>query len=377
MKKAISLTLAVIMLLCFTISSAHAWTIHETPEIVGDVNNDGAVEVDDVTFLQRNLAEIPLPFEFDEKTADADEDAVVTIIDATWIQRWLLGALFDTSIHIGENVYNWRMNKDDADFMDHTFTDELEITRICRDHFFASPIIPLPIEYKIHGVLSDHWCVGDYVRCTFKNGYRDKDGNYYEAELLSIETSTFAPEPDVPLKPVIYLYPEEETEVSVKMELDGYFLRTLPIYDDGWQVTAAPDGTLTSQSGFKYPYLFWEAKMNTEYGMSEGFCVRGSETEAFLRGALAAQGLNEKEIDDFVEFWLSFMKDNPYNVISFKTSEYTEAAKLYISPQPDTVIRVFMTWYGSDTAVDIPEQTLTPAQRSGFTAVEWGGQKVK
>ena len=377
MKKAISLTLAVMMLLCFTIASAHAWTIHETPDIVGDVNGDGAVEVDDVTFLQRNLAEIPLPFEFNEKTADADEDAAVTIIDATWIQRWLLGAIFDTRLHIGENVYNWRLNKDNAIFIDGTYTEELEITRICLDHFYATTAIPLPIEFKINCVSTGHWCVGDYVRCTMINTYLDKDGNYYEAELVSLEQSTFEPEPDVPLKPVIYLYPEEETEVSVKMELDGYFLRTLPIYDDGWQVTAAPDGTLTSQSGFKYPYLFWEAKMNTEYGMSEGFCVRGSETEAFLRGALAAQCLNEKEIDDFVEFWLSFMKDNPYNVISFKTSEYTEAAKLYISPQPDTVIRVFMTWYGSDTAVDIPAQTLTPAQRSGFTAVEWGGQKVK
>ena len=138
------------MLLCFTIASAHAWTIHETPDIVGDVNGDGAVEVDDVTFLQRNLAEIPLPFEFNEKTADADEDAAVTIIDATWIQRWLLGAIFDTRLHIGENVYNWRLNKDNAIFIDGTYTEELEITRICLDHFYATTAIPLPIEFKIN-----------------------------------------------------------------------------------------------------------------------------------------------------------------------------------------------------------------------------------
>ncbi len=88
-------------------------------------------------------------------------------------------------------------------------------------------------------------------------------------------------------------------------------------------------------------------------------------------------GLNNKETEDFIGFWLGFMKKNPYNVISFQTSAYTDAAKLSISPQPDTEIRVFMAWYGSETAVDIPEQNLTPAHRSGFTAVEWGGRMCR
>ena len=43
-------------------------------------------------------------------------------------------------------------------------------------------------------------------------------------------------------KPVIYLYPEVETQVTVKMDYSGKLTCTYPAYNDGWQVTAAPDG---------------------------------------------------------------------------------------------------------------------------------------
>ena len=44
-------------------------------------------------------------------------------------------------------------------------------------------------------------------------------------------------------KPVIYLYPEEETEVTVKLDYNGTLTSTYPAYGDGWTVTAQPDGT--------------------------------------------------------------------------------------------------------------------------------------
>ena len=46
-------------------------------------------------------------------------------------------------------------------------------------------------------------------------------------------------------KPVIYLYPEEEMEVTVKLDFDGTLTSTYPAYEDGWTMTAQPDGTLT------------------------------------------------------------------------------------------------------------------------------------
>ena len=100
-------------------------------------------------------------------------------------------------------------------------------------------------------------------------------------------------------------------------------------------------------------------------------------TAAFLETALADLGLNRREANEFIVYWLPLMEQNPYNLIAFQTDAYTDAAKLSISPSPDTLIRVFMAFQASDTFTDIPAQTLTAPDRIGFTAVEWGGTELK
>ena len=148
------------------------------------------------------------------------------------------------------------------------------------------------------------------------------------------------------------------------------------MYDDGWNVTANPDGTLTGKNGMEYSYLFWEAKLNADYDFSKGFCVKGSDTAAFLEDALAKLGLNRREANEFIVFWLEKMQKNPYNIISFQQEAYTDAAKLNIDPNPDTLIRVFMAWKPADNFTDIPAQELSAPERNGFTVVEWGGTMV-
>ena len=71
------------------------------------------------------------------------------------------------------------------------------------------------------------------------------------------------------------------------------------------------------------------------------------------------------------------MEQNPYNIISFQTDIYTDAAQLEVNPAPDTLIRVFMAWQSADSYVKLPEQKLTAPDRAGFTVVEWGGTEVK
>ena len=61
-------------------------------------------------------------------------------------------------------------------------------------------------------------------------------------------------------KPVIYLYPEQETTVSVSLDYAGTLTATYPAYENGWTVTAEPDGTLYDENGDEYSYLFWEAR---------------------------------------------------------------------------------------------------------------------
>lgn len=177
-------------------------------------------------------------------------------------------------------------------------------------------------------------------------------------------------------KPVIYLYPETETAVSVKLKLDGRLTCTYPAYQDGWCVTASPDGTLLDANGRQYNYLYWEGVSSMEPDMTSGFCVKGEDTAAFLEWALETLGLNYREANEFIVYWLPLMQDNPYNIISFQGENYTNSAQLDISPLPDTVIRVFMAWMPSEYEVEMPGQELNTPVRSGFTVVEWGGTMV-
>ncbi len=176
-------------------------------------------------------------------------------------------------------------------------------------------------------------------------------------------------------KPVIYLYPTEQTEVSVKLDFDGELLFTYPTYDDGWQVTAQPDGTLL-HDGREYSYLFWDGYSNASYDLSEGFVVKGEETEAFLVETLSYLGLTPKEYNEFIVYWLPRMIENPYNLISFQEESYTDHAVLTITPTPDSIGRVFMAFQALDEEIDIAPQDLTPIDRSGFTVIEWGGTEI-
>ena len=179
-------------------------------------------------------------------------------------------------------------------------------------------------------------------------------------------------------KPVIYLYPKEETQVSVTLDFDGELTSTYPAYGDGWTVDASPDGTLTDpDTGRQYYCLFWEGIGQTEYDFSTGFCVAGENTAAFLENALAELGLTEREANEFIIYWLPKMEHNPYNLISFQQETYTENAELTIDPAPDTLVRVFMAWQGLDQPVEVEPQSLTAPERTGFAAVEWGGAEVE
>lgn len=182
-------------------------------------------------------------------------------------------------------------------------------------------------------------------------------------------------------KPVIYLYPEEELDVDVKVDpAADEFYTTYPAYGgDGWHITAKPDGKIYNKAdGEEYNYLFWETKDNnkTPIDMSKGFCVRGEDTERFLDKTLRRLGLNDNERHEFIVYWLPRMEHNSYNLIAFQYENYSEYNKLEITPEPDSVLRVFMAYKPLEKPVEIPEQEIRRFERKGFCAVEWGGTEL-
>ena len=113
---------------------------------------------------------------------------------------------------------------------------------------------------------------------------------------------------------------------------------------------------------------------------SDGFIVSREDTVSFLEDKLARLGLNEHEAEEFIVYWLPKLKQNNYNYIRFATmDEINNAMPLDINPNPDTIIRVMMTFKGLDKPIEgIAEQQLpTTPTRDGFTVVEWGGSEIK
>jgi hypothetical protein len=188
--------------------------------------------------------------------------------------------------------------------------------------------------------------------------------------------SSCAPPPEHTFaKPVIYLYPEEETEVSVKVNIDGKLTCTYPEHGEGgWQdFTAKPDGTIVSPDGREYYCLYWEGLGNMKPDFSRGFCVKGEDTADFLDDILPKIGLTAREANEFIIYWLPILQKNEYNLISFQSEAYTNAAELEITPAPDSLLRVFMAAKPLDAPVEIAPQEFAGFERSGFTVVEWGG----
>ena len=179
-------------------------------------------------------------------------------------------------------------------------------------------------------------------------------------------------------KPVIYLYPEKRITVGVSLDFEGKLTHTYPSYGDGWTVTASPDSTLINHADNKeYSYLFWEGTSQRNYDQSTGFVVKGSDTAVFLQETLAEIGLLPKEYNEFIVYWLPHMENNRYNLITFQEKDYTDSAKLTITPQPDSVLRVFMTFKPLQFPVSVPPQQFKPFTRKGFTVVEWGGAEIR
>lgn len=183
------------------------------------------------------------------------------------------------------------------------------------------------------------------------------------------------------LKPVIYLYPTKEQDVSVRLHYAGEITVSYPHYDPlmkGWNIRAFPDGKIINKSDKEeYSYIFWEGSpAKVQYDLSEGFVVEGDKSDAFLRDTLRKMGLTPREYNEFIVFWFPKLKTNKYNLVHFSHEKYEDLAKLEITPKPDSILRVFMVYKPLTEKIAIKPQAIPPFTRTGFTVIEWGGTEL-
>ena len=176
-------------------------------------------------------------------------------------------------------------------------------------------------------------------------------------------------------KPIIYLYPAEETQVNVTLWTPENVTHTYPKYNsEKWRnVIAQPNWELEDMDTWRKLYaLYREWKSDNETNFDEWFVVSWKDIIPFLEEKLAILWLNEREAEEFIVYWLPQMENNEWNLIRFESiEEQNENMPLNITPIPDTVIRVMMDWKSIDEPINIPEQQLTTPERNGFTVVEW------
>lgn len=179
-------------------------------------------------------------------------------------------------------------------------------------------------------------------------------------------------------KPIIYIYPEVETEVSVKLGNPEKITCSYPKYKGEWKVKASPNGDLVDlKTGRNLYSLYWEGINDNSTKMKEGFVVKGEDTAEFLEEKLEILGLNEREAEEFIIYWLPKMEKNNYNYIRFETTEEINAnMPLKIMPTPDTLIRVMMEFKGLKKPINLENQKLEKVERNGYTVVEWGGTEL-
>ncbi len=166
------------------------------------------------------------------------------------------------------------------------------------------------------------------------------------------EVSRTTCDPNVAWKPIIYVYPEKDMDLTIKLGNKKALLYTYPKYNDGWKIHVSKDGNIYDYNTKRNYYgLYWEGIDNYQLDMSEGFVVKGSETIKFLEDKLAILGLNDYEINEFIIYWIDKLENNAYNFISFRDSK--DMMSLLISEQPDTLIRVMMDYKPLDKKIKV------------------------
>ena len=183
---------------------------------------------------------------------------------------------------------------------------------------------------------------------------------------------------DIVYKPIIYIYPDKEMDLTIKLKNDKLLTHTYPKYSGSWNIHVDTSSNIYDyKTNRNYYALYWEAFDNSEINMNEGFIVEGKDTVRFLEEKLKYLGLNDREINEFIIYWIDKLENNKYNYIRFRcTEEVNNYMPLEFSKNPDTLIRIIMDYKPLNEKINVKEQKLESTMRNGFTIVEWGGRKL-
>lgn len=219
--------------------------------------------------------------------------------------------------------------------------------------------------------------VGDVTSTLY---FIELDKQYTEQTINVVVNDINNSNPMVSYKPIIYIYPKQEQNVKVTLGSSDKLLVSYPVYNNGWNVLAKKDGTLIDNKTNRELYsLYYESENNINFKIeNEGFVISKEEIIPFLEEKLEILGLNPREQEEFIIYWLPILQKNNYTYIRFATNEeINNNMSLQVEPVPDTMIRVLMIFKGLEEKINVKEQQLQKVTRNGYTVVEWGATIIE
>jgi hypothetical protein len=167
-----------------------------------------------------------------------------------------------------------------------------------------------------------------------------------------------------------YLLCERERSAAERLFAEGAITASDPPYRPGigW-IAEIRNGSLNGAGDF----LFYEALgHDSGWQKQEGYVIRGAYREQDMASMLGEYGFNEKETDEFIEYWACHLAgDSDYVLYPQETNAVNQNMPLSVIPEPDHVSRIK---FYAEPLVSAPEPVTDPEQivREGFYVVEWG-----
>ncbi|PBK61358.1 hypothetical protein ARMSODRAFT_896776 [Armillaria solidipes] len=231
-------------------------------------------------------------------------------------------------------------------------------------------------------------------------------------------------------KPVIYLFSPRPIHSIVRVSLvKAWSFSTVypdvPIKDTElgqsivWDVDTHEDHSLTTTTGNRVSYLFWEAEpkphvlpsppssprdaiipfdpLFPQITKENSVVLRSSKVAAYLDQVLSFLRLHVEARTSFITYWLPSLLKHEYVALDFlPQASYEYAAPLDVDPKPDIITRVFMLftrvceddlgeWEGAlsrasenvdfwESIVGVDSNKMKDERL--FRVLEWGGMEV-
>jgi hypothetical protein len=187
-------------------------------------------------------------------------------------------------------------------------------------------------------------------------------------------TAPFEQNPDTLCvrKPNIYIYPTQKIKLDVYLNFPngGSIVQSSPQYNNGWKITVDTSGLIDDE----YHYLFYECRVPNYFQKEKGWIIKQKNLENFFRKNLSLTGFLNKEMEDFIEYWIPRLDySTEYIIYPQFRNDIIPLIELNISEIPDCILRYFyLIEENSKGIITIDKPVIPTFKRSEFTVAEWG-----